>query len=80
VEADLVKALQGAEKSATRWDKKIRDLRTKLAQSCTHPLTTRYMWEHDNGYGKQKMIEGLKCLLCKAEKPWSMSTLWNKRP
>ena len=51
------------------------------ADNCTHPEEHRvdYRWEHDNGYGRQKWITGVRCELCGAKQSWkSMNSNWWK--
>jgi hypothetical protein len=45
------------------------DARAQILEFCTHPEEWRraYKWEHDNGYGRQHMREGIRCGLCLAE-------------
>lgn len=53
--------------------------RKRLAKTCQHPeeLHAPYIWEWDNGFGKQKLIEGVICSLCNAKKRWTESCLWD---
>lgn len=44
-----------------------------LAGTCDHSKTEQYMWEHDTGYGVQRMIEGKRCSYC------GCVDLWNRR-
>lgn len=75
-EAALLKALEGRRRADKRWDEKIAKLREALGE-CTHPVTTEFQWQHDNGYGRQKMLPGLRCTLCLKENRWpGMSQLW----
>lgn len=47
---------------------KVERLRQLLACGCAHPekYQAEYRWEHDNGYGRQTMIMGKRCSLCRA--------------
>jgi hypothetical protein len=54
-------------------DKKIKNLqiaretlRKFMARNCKHPYheVTEFAWEHDDGYGRQTMLSGLKCGIC----------------
>jgi hypothetical protein len=31
---------------------------------CDHAKTEDYRWEHDNGYGRQSMTTGKRCVFC----------------
>ena len=37
-----------------------------------------WQWEHDNGYGRQTMIDGKRCGICGATKNWVSDTYWHK--
>jgi hypothetical protein len=50
----------------------IYNLRRKLRDNCDHSETQSYVWEHDNGYGKQTNITGKRCVFC-----WFVD-LWNR--
>lgn len=58
----------------------IAKLEQKLAkEGCTHPTNAHesFTWEHDNGYGVQKWLPGVKCTLCGKLNHWpGHSTLW----
>lgn len=76
-ETDLLKALEARKRAYKRWDEKIEKLRAAI-KDCTHPVTDEFKWEHDNGYGRQKMLPGLRCKLCLKENRWpGMSQLWS---
>lgn len=78
VEAELLKVMKQSDKSRERYRSKIFELRSKLkAVGCSHSLVEDFQWEHDDGYGRQKMITGDRCVLCKAEKHWKGSALWH---
>jgi hypothetical protein len=56
---------------------KIQDIRDAISPFCKHKYTRNYRWEHDNGYGRQKWMTGLECLLCGKRNSWpGMSQLW----
>lgn len=38
---------------------------------CDHAKTEDYRWEHDNGYGRQSMNAGKRCVFC------GWISLWN---
>lgn len=42
------------------------------AIGCDHPKTEDYIWEHDNGYGRQSMTKGKRCTYC-----WFVD-FWNR--
>jgi hypothetical protein len=53
--------------------------RVGLAADCDHPAQFVYdiQWEHDNGYGVQKMLPGKWCEVCNATQFWpGMSESW----
>jgi hypothetical protein len=70
LERELARLLAAYRKSAEHFRLRIVVAREALQRSgCTHPkkhLET-FRWEHDNGYGRQSMHEGLRCVLCRAE-------------
>lgn len=41
-------------------------LRDDIKSTCHHPKAYRqvYMWEHDDGYGRQTKVEGVSCPFC----------------
>lgn len=49
-----------------------------LITYCKHPsfAVVDYTWEHDNGYGKQSMVTGERCMICRSEKHWKSSSNW----
>lgn len=51
----------------------ISNLRQRLQGICDHSNTEPYVWEHDNGYGRQSKIEGKRCLDC------LFVDLWNRK-
>lgn len=52
--------------------KDLEEARSRLRGNCTHPeaYRTTYHWEHDTGFGIQRKMKGLKCLLCDAVNLW----------
>jgi hypothetical protein len=62
--------------AAECYRKKIQFLQQKLTKRCTHKYTAPYRWEHDNGYGRQHMIIGERCVSCDKRRPWSGSGAW----
>ena len=78
-ERKVASALKNLSKVSKRAGKRLSDAREKLGDSCTHPEkhVTTYRWEHDNGYGRQKWLEGLFCNLCLRRKPWKTMGRWN---
>lgn len=39
-------------------------LKQSLQGICDHSQTEDYRWEHDNGYGRQSMHTGKRCVFC----------------
>lgn len=70
LEQRLQRAMESRRKAMARWDKTIAELTALVTPNCTHSLTEAYHWEHDNGYGQQKKMKGLVCLLCHAKRLW----------
>lgn len=54
--------------------------RKALGNKCQHPPehVVESPWEHDNGYGRQSMIVGLRCVLCKARKDFQAQGYWTR--
>lgn len=64
---------------ATLYRDEIEQTRAQIIEEgCTHPVTCPYIWEWDSGYGRQKMIEGLRCVFCRATKGWKNMGIWSK--
>ena len=63
-----------------RAGREFREYEEKLAVNCNHPeqYVEPYQWEHDNGYGRQHMITGKVCTICRAKKLWESSDYWSK--
>lgn len=80
LEEALAYAIEQSEISAKIHSKRIERLRKQLGKDCRHPVEHRhdFQWEHDNGYGRQTMITGVYCRLCKAEQHWKGHGLWHK--
>ncbi len=76
---DKIIELQGLScESCNRRGEKIAELRDGLKKAgCTHKYTEEYSWEHDNGYGRQKMLHGLRCKLCRKVQHWGSGTPWS---
>lgn len=55
--------------SSARYAAKIKAARARNTR-CTHKYREDYKWEHDNGYGRQTMITGERCLSCDARNAW----------
>ena len=49
----------------------INDLRNRLLEICDHADTEEYKWEHDNGYGVQRMLTGKRCIYCLKVDYWN---------
>lgn len=77
LEVRLERAIISANRADERWAKKIDLLRARLHGKCTHTAQETYQWEHDNGYGKQSMNTGLRCILCRATRPYTYMGAWN---
>ena len=48
----------------------IRKIEERIHNNCAHQLTEEYRWEHDNGYGRQTYISGVRCTLCGSIDHW----------
>ena len=62
-----------------RW--RLTQARVKLVENCTHPaeFVVEYVWEHDNGYGRQARKKGVRCTICDARCSWpGSSMLWSR--
>lgn len=61
-------------------NRELEHVRRRLARTCTHPeeLHVPFSWEHDDGYGRQTLVEGVRCSLCGARKHWRNSSYWTK--
>lgn len=57
-------------------NKRLEGIRLELAKNCSHPVEAvePYRWEHDNGYGRQKMLDGLRCTICHFINHWKGSS------
>lgn len=81
-EKAVVDALANYRKVDFEFSMKIAEARARLyAVGCTHPKSHRrdYTWEHDNGYGRQKLIIGEQCNLCFAKRSWkNMKSRWRE--
>ena len=55
---------------------KVTTARAALRSNCSHEIryTAPYRWEHDNGYGRQRMVDGEYCKACGKEWPWGRKT------
>lgn len=51
-------------------DAEIEAARKELGKACSHSETEAFRWEHDDGYGRQSMCNGLRCLICGRENRW----------
>lgn len=75
-ERALRRALHLSDKAHKKWSTEIKRLRA-LLKNCTHSATSKFHYEHDNGYGVQSRHEGLSCDLCLARQYYpGMSELW----
>lgn len=73
LERRLLKAMESERNSAKRWAAKVKEIRELVIPNCTHSKVEEYRWEHDDGYGSQKRMTGLQCVLCDAKKPWGLT-------
>lgn len=57
-------------------------VRARVGKQCPHPepYHKSYLWEHDDGYGRQRMVSGIRCDLCGATRPWASMSHWVDRP
>lgn len=49
-----------------------------IKEGCDHSINSPYIWEHDNGYGKQTRVHGRRCDVCYAIDSWNTGKFWNK--
>lgn len=72
VEKELLALIERKNKYDVRTDRQIEVLRKKLVESglCKHGHARPYQWMHDDGYGRQKMLDGLRCDLCGFDDKW----------
>jgi hypothetical protein len=63
---------------AREYNARAETIRAELAKTCEHPssVVTDFTWEHDNGYGRQSMVTGQRCTVCRAEKRWKNHGSW----
>jgi hypothetical protein len=68
----LLELYEQAKKVAFYANKKVEELKNRLATGCPHPKehVKPYQWEHDNGYGRQSMVDGKHCSICGAIDSW----------
>jgi hypothetical protein len=64
--------------SAAQAQVEAEEIRKRLSEGCNHPeqFVEDWQWEHDNGYGRQTMVNGKMCKLCRARKHWTHSAHW----
>lgn len=53
----------------------------EIAKTCDHPAeyVDDWCWEHDNGYGVQRWVNGKRCRICGATKPYATSSSWAEK-
>lgn len=53
----------------------------EVVRLCKHPSSavSTYQWEHDNGYGRQSMVDAERCNICRSEKHWKGMGGWMSR-
>ena len=76
LEKQLLRTIEAADKSADRYAAKIKVLREQLKPNCSHSNTYPVQWIHDNGYGVQTAMPGLRCVICKQRNDWPGSKSW----
>lgn len=64
--AAIIKMLTRIKKARERLDDLKHDLEKlqRKFHDCDHSVTDKFTWEHDNGYGRQSLNNGLICKLC----------------
>lgn len=67
-------------KALVRAEQALRAYEAELVPICDHPseYVREYRWEHDNGYGRQTIINGKRCSICSAIKHWPSSNRWDR--
>lgn len=77
---DQIRKYEALLKECIRSSKEFRAYQKNLSKSCDHPdrYVMDWQWEHDNGYGRQTMIDGKRCGICGATKNWVSDTYWHK--
>lgn len=77
-ERNLLSSINDMQREMGKLTQTINERRRMLVASgvCTHSQTTTYEWEHDNGYGDQNKVIGLRCIACLLVRRWKSSQLW----
>jgi len=44
---------------------------------CEHTSVEEYVWEHDNGYGRQSWHTGERCRVCRKRRSWPGHGVWS---
>ena len=72
LEIAVASAIIRERRSAEKYKKKTEEARKALGKRCSHPQdhVVEYKWEHDNGYGIQHWMTGLRCTLCLKRCPY----------
>lgn len=60
----LLNTLKWQKEALLAADKAHRDTLSRLSVGCLHEQQGPHRWEHDNGYGRQSINEGMRCSLC----------------
>ncbi len=61
---ELQELLEAKRKEARQLYTEIDSILVRLRGICDHSKNELYMWESDNGYGRQTMIAGRRCSYC----------------
>lgn len=81
-EAEILKLLRKEKRLRLAYDKRRLALAAEIGRAraklkhCSHPLREPFEWEHDNGYGRQSMNDGERCLVCGKQNRWPGSGSW----
>lgn len=59
---------------------KLLEIKNILAINCLHEseFIQNYEWEHDDGYGSQKLLNGSKCCICGKIDWWHQKEFFKK--
>ena len=76
-EEELLNLIKNMQLMTASYVERINKLRAEIAAKCSHSTTMSYTWEHDDGYGRQKMCEGRRCILCLKISYWEPYNIWD---
>ncbi len=71
-EEKALAAMAAFQRASRRWSEARQELRHD--KTCTHSKTEMYTWEHDDGYGRQSLRQGRRCVACGAVDRWGGSS------